>query len=109
MTGSNKTVTVSYGTFTCTLKGFDIPFNTMHAIVEYFRDLAAESRQSAAGDPGPEPDALLAIARLEEHLVVEVRPTATGICLTQIGHREDTAGGDRHARPGACLGCRTWK
>ncbi|CAM4094591.1 hypothetical protein [Palleronia rufa] len=97
MTGSNKTVTVSYGTFTCTLEGFDMPFNTMHAIVEYFRDLAAESRQSAAGDPGPEPDALLAIARLEEHLVVEARPTATGICLTQIGHREDTAVGDSTA------------
>ena len=83
MDSHTKVMTVSYGTFSCTLEGFDDPFTTMQLVAEYFRKLAAEDRYFG-GDPlQPDANKLHQIAKDANPNKVDAEINENGILLRQ--------------------------
>jgi len=82
MAGSGKILTITYGTFTCMLEGFDDPLKTMTSIFDYLRYLDAIGHGVASD--AVDRDILIGIAAGGTALQVYADDHAGGIRLRPV-------------------------
>lgn len=96
MVASSKILTVTYGSFSCTLEGFDDPFTTLQQVAEYFRKLAAQDRHFGGQPQLPDTNTLKAIAEANVSHGVSAELEENGVILRQseAEAKADPAGAD---------------
>lgn len=78
---NNKILSVSYGTFSCRLEGFDDSVETMKAVVSYFHELAGHDRFMDMEPQAPDLDQLESLVQETEEQPVEAEMTDEGVSL----------------------------
>lgn len=78
-----KVMTVSYGTFSCTLDGFDDPFTTMQLVAEYFRKLSANDRYFGGEPLQPDASKLHQIAKSANPNRIDAEVSDNSVILRQ--------------------------
>ncbi|MDQ7080788.1 MAG: hypothetical protein Q9M41_08995 [Paracoccaceae bacterium] len=101
---SNKILTVTYGTFSCTLEGFDDPFTTLQMVAEYFRKLAAEDRYFGAVPQAPDPEAIKRIAEKNSNVSIEAEIGSDGVILRPTADEPSDDEGEAMPAPAAEAG-----
>ena len=96
---SNKILTVTYGTFSCTLEGFDDPFTTLQMVAEYFRKLAAEDRYFGAVPQAPDPEAIKRIAEKNSDVSIDAEIGSDGVILRPSAEEPSDAEAEVEAAP----------
>jgi hypothetical protein len=83
MDSHSKAMTVSYGTFACTLDGFDDPFTTMQLVAEYFRKLSADDRYFGSEPLQPDASTLHQIAKSANPNRIDAEVSDNSVILRQ--------------------------
>jgi hypothetical protein len=83
MDSHSKAMTVSYGTFACTLDGFDDPFTTMQLVAEYFRKLSADDRYFGSEPLQPDASTLHQIAKSANPNRIDAEVADNSVILRQ--------------------------
>jgi len=78
-----KVMTVSYGTFACTLDGFDDPFTTMQLVAEYFRKLSADDHYFGSEPLQPDASTLHQIAKSANPNRIDAEVADNSVILRQ--------------------------
>ena len=83
MSETSKKLTVAFGTFSCTLQGFDDPFPIMKRVVDYFQSLAAADPTFGSEPQRPDADQLRSFAEENTGGTVEAEMVGDELILSQ--------------------------